>query len=201
MTALFDIATPAPAPAGAARPLVIGLDLSLTSTGIARADGTTLTVKTRKGDGDARLHDIRFAVILAATREVDAGGPPPTLAVLEDLPTHAKGSGITGMVHGVVRAALIELGIPYALVVPATLKSYACDDGRADKPEMAAAAYLAAGREFPGDLTPAGKGGDQCDAWWLRAAGLDWLGCPEFTLPQAQRNRLAKAKWPAAVTP
>jgi len=193
--------TPTPAATTAAgprpRPLVIGLDPSLTSTGIAHLDGRTTTVKTRKADGDGRLLHIAHAVTMAAIEQFEAGtGPLPALAVLEDLPTHAKGSGITGMVHGVVRAALINLGVPYALVVPATLKSYACDDGRASKPDMAAAAYLAAGREFPGDLTKGGNGGDQCDAWWLRAAGLDRLGFPEFTLPQAQRNRLTKAKWP-----
>lgn len=30
-------------------------------------------------------------------------------------------------------------------------------------------------------------------------AGLDWYGQPEFDLPKAQRERLAKATWPDRV--
>lgn len=84
--------------------------------------------------------------------------------------------------------------MPYAYVVPATLKKYAADHGNADKARMAAAAYLAAGVEFADD-----PGGDQCDAWWLRAAGLDHYGQPLFELPQAQRDRLTKVSWPELV--
>lgn len=169
-------------------PNVIGLDLSLAGTGIAHIDGRTATLKTRAADGDKRLLQIAEAVERAVTYSA------PTLVVIEDLPKHAMAAGITGMVHGIARSVLLQAGVPYALISPATLKSYAADNGRASKDQLAAAAYLAAGREFPGD-----KGGDQCDAWWLRAAGLDWLGAPEFALPQAQRDRLAKAKWPMEV--
>jgi antitoxin (DNA-binding transcriptional repressor) of toxin-antitoxin stability system len=111
----------------------------------------------------------------------------------------ANSAGVTGMVQGVARAELADLGIPVARIVPATLKSYACDYGKADKPRMAAAAYLHAGAEFPGDLNARGEGGDMCDAWWCRAAGLDWLGAPLFVLPQGQRDRLSKARWPEQV--
>jgi Holliday junction resolvasome RuvABC endonuclease subunit len=175
--------TPPPPAAGA--PHVIGLDLSLTSTGVCLPDGTTYRIKTRTADGDRRLTHIRDDI------RDDIARYAPHLAVIEDLPRHAMGAGITAMVHGIVRAELLDAGVPYAIVVPATLKSYACDHGRADKKQLAAAAYLAAGAEFADD-----KGGDQCDAWWLRAAGLDWWGTPLFVLPQAQRARLSKAKWP-----
>ncbi|MFB7212739.1 crossover junction endodeoxyribonuclease RuvC [Streptomyces sp. NPDC056255] len=172
---------------------VIGLDLSLTSTGVALPDGTTYRIKTRSKDGDRRLLVIRRSIreALAAHR--------PHVAVVEDLPTHAKGAGITANVHGVVKCELLDAGVPYGFVVPATLKKFASDNGNADKPEMAAAAYLAAGVEFPGDLTPSGKGGDMCDAWWLRAAGHDALGQPLFGMPQAQRDRLRKIEWPEAI--
>ncbi|GAA3371137.1 hypothetical protein GCM10020367_20590 [Streptomyces sannanensis] len=178
-----------PAPAGwsaaGPRPRVLGLDLSLTSTGMCLPDGTTRRIKTRAADGDRRLLIIRSEIRAAITNH------RPHLAVIEDLPKHAMAAGITAHVHGVVKAELIDAGVPYALVVPATLKSYACDHGRADKGQMAAAAYLAAGVEFADD-----KGGDQCDAWWLRVAGLEWLGAPLVVLPSAQRARLTKAKWP-----
>ncbi|MFI8853637.1 hypothetical protein ACIGW3_26075 [Streptomyces sp. NPDC053499] len=169
---------------------VIGLDLSLTSTGVALPDGTTYRIKTRDRDGDRRLLHIRGSI------RHDLATHRPHLAVVEDLPRHAMGAGVTAMVHGVVRAELLAAEVPYATVVPATLKKYATDYGNADKARMAAAAYLAAGAEFPGDLDAKSRGGDQCDAWWLRAAGHDHYGSPLFDLPSAQRQRLSKVDWP-----
>lgn len=181
---------PAAAPTGLR---VIGLDLSLRSSGVCRPDGSTFRIKTRQRDGSRRLVVIRDRIRaeLAETR--------PHLAVIEDLPQHAMAAGLTAKVHGPVLCELIDAEVPFAYVVPATLKSFACDNGRADKREMATAAYLAAGAEFPGDLDAKGKGGDMCDAWWLRAAGHDWFGCPLFELPQAQRDRLSVVEWPADV--
>lgn len=177
---------------------VIGLDLSLTATGIAYTDGTTVTIKTRPKEGDRRLLDIAEAVRWAVGEGAGPLGSDvrPTLAVLEDLPKHAMAAGITGMVHGVARAVLLDAGVPYALLAPATLKAFATGRGAGDKTPMVMAAYKRAGIEFADD--------NQCDAWWLRAAGLNWLGAPEFELPQVQRDRLLKARWPlpnAAVTP
>jgi hypothetical protein len=166
-------------------PRVLGLDLSLTATGICLPDGITLTIKTRQKDGDKRLIHIEDAIIRAIGHVID-------LAVIEDLPTHAMSAGITGMVHGVARNALNKADIPYALVVPATLKAFATGKGSGDKTPMAMAAYKRGGVEFEDD--------NQCDAWWLRAAGLDWIGRPLFDLPQAQRDRLSKAKWPTEVS-
>lgn len=184
--ALSPLADLIASPAGGLR--VIGLDLSLTSTGVALPDGTTYRIKTRQKDGDRRLLVIRDRIRAALAEH------RPHLAVVEDLPVHAMAAGRTGHVHGVVKAELLDASVPYALVVPATLKSFAADHGNADKARMTAAAYLAAGVEFADD-----KGGDQCDAWWLRAAGHDALGLPLFGMPQAQRDRLLKVAWPEAV--
>lgn len=159
---------------------VIGLDLSLTATGIAHSDGSTETIKTRPADGDSRL--------LQIVRSINDGIEPNIIAVLEDLPTHAKAAGITGMVHGAVRAHLLSRGVPYALVPPATLKAYATGKGNADKAGMTLAAYKRFAREFSDD--------NQVDAWWLRAAGLDWIGEPLAVMPETQRARLTKARWP-----
>jgi Holliday junction resolvasome RuvABC endonuclease subunit len=164
---------------------VIGLDLSLTSTGVALPDGSTFRIKTRAKDGDRRLSTIRDHI----RRVLDEHRPH--LAVVEDLPRHAMGAGVTAMVHGVVRTELVDADVPYAIVVPATLKSFACDHGRAEKQQLADAAFLATGVTFHDD-----KGGDQCDAWWLRAAGHDAYGVPLFPLPAAQRARLHKVNWP-----
>ncbi|MCX4615741.1 crossover junction endodeoxyribonuclease RuvC [Streptomyces mirabilis] len=173
---------------------VIGLDLSITSTGVCLPDGTTYRIKTRAKDGDRRLLHVRddIADDLVACR--------PQLAVIEDLPTkmHATALKIIGKLHGVVVGALLDAEVPYAYVSPATLKRFATDKGNATKQQMADAAYLAAGAEFPGDLNAKGDGGDMCDAWWLRAAGHDWCGLPQFTMPQAQRDYLSKGDWPDA---
>jgi Holliday junction resolvasome RuvABC endonuclease subunit len=170
---------------------VIGLDLSLTSTGVALPDGTTYRIKTRDKDGDRRLVVIRNNIRAALAEH------RPYLAVIEDLPKHAMSAGLTAKVHGPVVCELLDADVPYAYVVPSTLKKYATDNGNATKRQMADAAYLADGAEFPGDLNARGEGGDMCDAWWLRAAGHDWCGVPLFAMPQAQRDRLCKAKWPA----
>lgn len=176
-----------PAPAGAAAPRVIvprviGLDLSLTSPGIAYPDGTTARIRTKASDGDRRLVTIRHEIEAAIAHY------RPQLAVLEDLPVHAHSAGITGMVHGVVRAVLADAGIPRALIAPATLKAFAVDNGAASKADMVLAASRAAGRLIDTD--------DEADAWWLRAAGLEAVGYPVVDVTERQTARLAKAKWP-----
>ncbi|MEU7972181.1 hypothetical protein AB0B48_09065 [Micromonospora sp. NPDC049089] len=162
------------------QPRIVGLDLSITATGVAAHDGTTRTIKPGS-NGDRRLVEIRDCVGLVVGGAID-------LVVIEDLPTHAKAAGITGMVHGAVRSALILWGIPYVLVTPASLKKYATGKGNSGKPEMAVAAFKRAGREFADD--------NQCDAFWLRAMGLEYLGHPIAEMPAAQRAALAAVKWP-----
>jgi Holliday junction resolvasome RuvABC endonuclease subunit len=174
-------------------PRVLGLDLSITATGVCLPDGTTRTIKTRDKDGDRRLQFIVDHIGMALGEGLDGIGDGCDLVVMEEAPPGLKGPAIKAihMVHGVVRLRLIDFDTPYVVINPTTLKAYATGNNRADKTELAMAAYKRAGREFPGD-----KGGNECDAWWLRAAALDRLGAPEFALPQAQRAHLDKADWP-----
>lgn len=165
-----------------ARPRVIGLDLSITATGIALWDGHTDTIKAAKWGGDWRLVNIRKHVLTHALT------PRAHLVVIEDLPTHAHGAGITGMVHGVVRELLLDNGIPYVLVPPASLKKYATGKGNATKADMRMALFQRAGVDLRDD--------NQVDAWWLRAAGLDQLSHPLVDLPKVQRAALDKVAWP-----
>lgn len=158
---------------------VVGLDLSITATGVARKDGTTFTI--RPGAGDRRLVEIRDGVCLALEGGCD-------LVVIEDLPTNAKSAGITGMVHGAVRAALIMWCVPYVLVTPATLKKYATGRGNADKTAMTMALFKRTGLELADD--------NQVDAAWLRFAGLQLLGEPAVDLPAAQVAALEVIQWP-----
>lgn len=162
---------------------VLGLDLSLTATGVCLPDGSTFTIKTKTKDGDGRLLQI-VDVLELAFSDVH-------LAVIEDLPTHGYSAGTLGMVQGVVRSALMRAGVPYALVVPATLKKFATDRGNADKTGMAIAALKRVNREFADD--------NQCDAFWLRAAGLELLEQPEFAMPAAQRAALKVVSLPQGV--
>lgn len=163
---------------------VVGLDLSVTGTGICHPLGSTRTVKTRSKDGDLRLQVIRDAV-----RE-DARGCD--LAVIEEW-VGSFAAAVMGMVHGTVRTMLLDQCIPYVLVTPATLKKFATGNGKSDKPAMAVAAYKRAGAEFTDD--------NQCDAWWLRVAGLYLLGEPPFALPAAQVAALGVVELPASLRP
>lgn len=179
--------TPLPVPSLPDRlraPTVVGLDLSITATGCA-SDGGTQTWKLAAKLGDSRLSSIASAVDSLCCDE-----PQPTLVVIEDLPTHAHGAGITGMVHGAVRVVLLRRGIPYVLVTPASLKKYATGKGNAGKPEMAVALFKRTGLELGDD--------NQVDAAWLRYMGLDALGAPAFDLPAAQREAMTKIGWPDA---
>lgn len=162
-------------------PRVLGLDLSISATGIAAPDGTTSVLKLHASNGDQRLNIILDAITDQLNQGVD-------LAVIEDLPTHAQGAGITGMVHGVTRWALIDTGTPYALVPPASLKKYATGRGNAGKPDMRMALYQRAGIDERDD--------NAVDAWWLRAMGLDHLGHPPTPMPTTHRAALEKITWP-----
>jgi hypothetical protein len=96
------------------------------------------------------------------------------------------------MVHATVRLALMRSGVPFVLVNTKTLKLYATGYGSADKESMALAALTRAGRKFPGD-----PGGDQCDAWWLRAAGHAAYGEPLVRMPQHNIDALRMVAWPS----
>ncbi|MFE9810669.1 hypothetical protein [Streptomyces sp. NPDC005548] len=168
---------------------VIGLDLSITSTGVCLPDGSTFRIRTRQKDGPRRLTVIRDRLTIEIAEQ------RPQLAVIEDLPTkmHPRSLKPVAALHGVVQALLVDAGVPWAYIAPATLKKFAADNGGASKTDMTAAAFLADGATFEND-----EGADQVDAWWLRAAGFDWVGLPLFTMPEAQREALCKGDWPDA---
>lgn len=160
---------------------IMGLDLSITATGVCRPDRTTYTIKTKAADRDARITVIRDR-IAEELWDVD-------LVVLEDFPARlqAAAAKAIGITHGSVRQVLMDFGVPYVVVPPSTLKSYATDNGGCDKAAMILAAYKRGGVEFTDD--------NQCDAWWLQVAGMDRTGDPPFVLPQIQRDRLDKLDW------
>lgn len=169
---------------------VIGIDPSLTACAVDDGD------EIRVYGGDSRFGDVRLETIYAAVLHHirrSEHDPADILAVMEDLPTHAKGAGITGMVQGVIRLALIQERVSYALVVASTLKAYATGSGRAEKIDMRMERYKRTGVDERND--------NRNDAWWLRQAGLDAIGHPDaIELPKAHRERLHKVRWPRGVT-
>lgn len=165
---------------------IMGLDLSITCTGVAFPDGSTAGIKPR-GKGYGRLLGIEER-LCAAVRVAR-----PDLAVIEDIRAGLKGDAakVVPMVHAVAILALGRAGVPYVLVNASTLKLYATGHGVADKESMALAAHTYAGRTFTGD-----RGGDQCDAWWLRAAGHAAYGDPVVRVPQHNADALRAVVWP-----
>lgn len=161
---------------------VIGIDPSLSETGIATPH-ETYTVPTKASD-PARLAVIHTAAKVAATPR---GGCD--LAVIEDLPTHAHGAGLTGMAQGVIRLALIEAEVPYVTVPAATLKKFASGKGNATKADMRMELFKRTGLDLRND--------NEVDAWWLRQIGLHLLGHPDaLALPKTHIDALTKVKTP-----
>jgi hypothetical protein len=169
----------------------IGVDPSITGTGLCTWDGTTSTVKTNAKQKDNRLRVIRNRVATIAYAPV-LQRIPVDLAVVELPPPGLKGPAIPAMhmVQAIVRVALMDAGVPYALVNPGTLKAYA-GWGRNDKDAMSRSAYEMAGVQFEDD--------NQCDAWWLRQMALDHYGLMDLgsvRVSAAQRAYLDKVEWP-----
>lgn len=164
----------------------MGADLSMTATGVAFPDSSTAIIKPR-GKGDTRL--------LSIERQMEAAVrvARPQLVVIEDDPGLFKGASAKAipMVHATVRLVLMRAGVPYVVVNQKTLKLYATGYGASDKASMAVAALTYAGQAFTGD-----KGGDQCDAWWLRAAGHAAYGEPVVRVPKANMDALREVAWP-----
>jgi Holliday junction resolvasome RuvABC endonuclease subunit len=163
---------------------VIGIDPSITATAIATWQDWVDVRGSSKG-GDGRLHDIYVGVKRAARHY----NPDGALAIVEDLPTHAHGAGITGMAQGVVRLALIDAKVPYVTVPAATVKAYATGKGNATKADMRMAWFKRTGDDERND--------NIVDALWLRQIGLDAVGDDTaLPMPKAQRERLFKVQWP-----
>jgi Holliday junction resolvasome RuvABC endonuclease subunit len=160
---------------------VAGLDLSMTETGLVHTvsgEACVHSITTREKDGDRRLMQIRREVReLAGTAEF----------VLIEAPTaRSFAAVISGMVHGVVREELHQLGIAYGTILPGALKKFGTGKGTATKTDMAIAALKRGLREFAND--------NECDAWWLWVAANQHLGQPVLDLPKVQIASLASIR-------
>lgn len=158
---------------------VSGLDLSMTATGVTHQglDGVACShlIKPRE------VRDLRLPEI--ARRAVEYV-KDSDLVLIEGYLNKSFSAGITGMVHGAVRAALIEQGLKYATLPPTSLKKFATGRGNATKTDMALAALKRGGLEFRDD--------NECDSWWLYVAAAEHLGEPVVDMPKIQREALDK---------
>jgi Holliday junction resolvasome RuvABC endonuclease subunit len=154
---------------------IMGADLSITRTGLAFPAGETMAVKPRS-KGDGRLHEITHQTV------VSVRAARPDLVMIEDIQGQMKGAAnkVIPMLHGAVRYALMEMGVPYMVINPSSLKSFATGSGSADKLAMRMAAKTQLGRTYPTD--------DECDAAWLRVAGMAAYDVP--VRPTAAGTRL-----------
>lgn len=162
---------------------ILGLDLSINGTGVCLPDRTTYTIKCVAAQGDRRINIVRDRLLSDLTG-VD-------LVVMEDFPSklQAAAAKAIGLVQGSVRSALMDAGVPYTVISPATLKKFATGQGNCDKAAMILAAFKRSGTEFSDN--------NQCDAWWLHTAGHDhYDGVPRVAIPAAQRRALDVVPWP-----
>lgn len=161
---------------------VLGLDLSITGTGVAHttAEGAVCThlIKTNPKARDRRL------ILIQDEIRVCAEGAE--LALIEAPTPRSASSVISGMVQAAARLVLLDMGIPYGTLMPASLKKFATGKGTGDKIPMALAALKRAGLEFPDD--------NQTDAFWLWVAANYQMGNPLYDLPQLNQESLSKIK-------
>jgi len=168
----------------------IGLDLSANAIGIARADGTTTTIRPRAGASDPAR---RIFEMVAALPQHLTGA---TFALIEG---YALGGRFETMatiaeMAGAVKLLLFECSIAYdSSVRPTSLKKYATFNGRADKAEMVVAANAHGAGIEPGRH-------DEADAWWLRRICLDRVnGVVPSAIPGWDRYRaelIEGVRWP-----
>lgn len=173
---------------------LLALDLSITASGVTMPSGYSpdgsmnmlqmSTIATRLA-GDLRLSEIKGRVRHLAALQ----SPVVDWVIMEDLPpTRAFSTAKLGMVHGAVRCALIEEGIPYLAVPPSVVKKYATGKGTAPKPDLRMELYKRTGLDLTDD--------NQVDAAWLWLLGHDLAGDPVIPMPQANRSVLAKLVMP-----
>ena len=159
---------------------VAGLDLSMSATGVATSADSRVAADTYlitpKQSRDLRLPEIASSVVKLVTDS--------DLVLIEGYLNRSLSAGITGMVHGAVRAALIEAGLKYGTLPPSSLKMFATGRGGASKTDMAVAAYKRGGVEFTND--------NECDAWWLWVAANEHLGQPVIDMPKDHCKALQK---------
>jgi Holliday junction resolvasome RuvABC endonuclease subunit len=167
---------------------ILGLDLSLGATGIA-INETAEVFKPKHTVPMIRLAEFREWIhwILGEER--------PSMAVIENYAFGAKNAReVLGELHSVIKLALYDMTVPFALVPPTVLKKFATGVGNASKDEMI---FRAARAGCPT------ADNNAVDAWWLQKMAQTHFQLPGMIVgfPKSQSDLTNKIEWPMRFAP
>lgn len=177
--------------------ITVGLDLSLTKTGIVitQEDGSVLysgLVKS-KPTGDSVIDETRRILKIAeeVVSKIDEmlPGENPAIIAIEGLAFMARNTSALVQLAGLnylIRVMLSELGWPFIIVAPTSLKKFITGSGKGDKDMMSMAVYKNYGFESLDN--------NIADAYSLSVTGLAVLDKPlrPNTIPQNEVIKLLK---------
>lgn len=169
---------------------VAGIDGATKNLGLARPDGTLVTLNARAGSEDPvrRLVELDRALDRALRRHP----PLPDLVVVEGYALGAPGRLALvrlGEIGGLIRTAAHRLAAEVVEISPNALKRYATGNGNAKKEQMVARALEL------GAVLSSPKAHDEADAFFLRRVGL--MGSGElYADHDHEREVVASVSWP-----
>lgn len=170
-------------------PMILGIDPSRSSMGLAFPDQSTRCLKP---PNKAKLGVLCLAWFRDQLHALLTEGRPQ-LVVLEDYVVGQKqnpaGTLSTGELGGVIRLMLHDLGIPVALVNPATLRSF-LEVGRGDDKTCGISQLSAKTGRF-------WRTNDEAEAWGLAAMGYCHCGHRWLDLVKKQTDAVGRVEWPA----
>uniref|UniRef100_A0AAU7GY46 RuvC-like Holliday junction resolvase n=1 Tax=Streptomyces phage Geonosis TaxID=3158856 RepID=A0AAU7GY46_9CAUD len=182
---------------------VVGLDLSLTSTGMS--DGKQQWVTQTAPD---RCMEARLDRLVGRARTFALGTtewPQEANLVVIEAGAFSRnmqtGHEELAALRLMVRHAMWQLGVPFALVPPSTLKLYTAGHGKATKAQMVRAVAARHQLDLSKVLVKDGRY-DMADAFALAAMGYAWANRPLVTVgPPPPRASLMAVPWPSASHP
>jgi Holliday junction resolvasome RuvABC endonuclease subunit len=167
--------------------IVLGLDLSLTGTGMC-------VVESNAGDGKGLLATINTTAktrtedrLISIRRTIAQASNGADAAIIEGLSYGSVGGAQAerSALHWMVRVDLYQLGVPYVIVTPMSLKKFVCGTARAEKSMMIREVFRRWGVEAAND--------NEADAAALAHLGLVYYGQAEHQTV-AQQEVIYKLK-------
>jgi Holliday junction resolvasome RuvABC endonuclease subunit len=153
--------------------IVLGLDLSLTGTGMC-------VVESNAGDGKGLLATINTTAktrtedrLISIRRTIAQASNGADAAIIEGLSYGSVGGAQAerSALHWMVRVDLYQLGVPYVIVTPMSLKKFVCGTAKAEKSMMI--------REVFRRWNVEAKNDNEADAAALAHLGLVYYGQAE----------------------
>ena len=153
--------------------IVLGLDLSLTGTGMC-------VVESNAGDGKGLLATINTTAktrtedrLISIRRTIAQASNGADAAIIEGLSYGSVGGAQAerSALHWMVRVDLYQLGVPYVIVTPMSLKKFVCGTAKAEKSMMIREVYRRWNVEAKND--------NEADAAALAHLGLVYYGQAE----------------------